>query len=79
MNVTKEKIAALREQHVRRYSDMIRFGASSGNVRVDECKALIAIWQGTEGKEYSELNRVQRNEVNDAIFDEEDGLDVGSG
>ena len=70
--VTKEKIAQLREQHVRRYEGMIRFGASSGNVRVDECKALIAIWQGTEGKEFSQLTREQRNEVEDAIFDEEE-------
>ena len=70
MDVSKEKIAELREQHIRRYSNMIRSGGL--NVRVWECENLISIWRSTEDKEYAELSPDAKGEVIDAIMDEED-------
>jgi hypothetical protein len=76
LQATADKIAELREKHVRRYETRLAFAARVGGpgvttpVNVAETRRLLELWQGMEGKAFSELGEDQKLEVLDALVDE---------
>ncbi len=66
---TPEKMAELRERHVRLYTFRLDF--QLGGVNVRETERLLSVWQGVAGKEFSELSDEAKLEVLDALVAEE--------
>ena len=65
-------IKALALKHVRRFSDLITAGlAGRPNIRVDECKNFLKIWESIKEKgKWDTLNRTERMELMDAHDDD---------
>jgi len=72
---TKEKLQELHAQHMGRYSSRLR-QAMSGKpgFRIGELEVLIDIWESVRRKDfdYEKLTSIEKSEINDAIFDEEE-------
>jgi len=73
-DTTKKKLEELYEEHIHRYSSRLRQAeAGKPGFRVDELKMYISLWNEVKAKDfdYSKLTSQTKNEVDDAIFDEE--------
>lgn len=65
---TREKLAELAEQHVKRYR--FRLDSQMVAVNVEETERLLAVWLSVEDKEFSELSAEAKLEVLDALASE---------
>jgi len=67
---SKEKLAELTEQHIRRYKNMISSG--SPHVNKDDASHYLRIWEGIKRKgcDPDGLAPFERAEVHEAIWDE---------
>lgn len=66
-------IKELAEKHILRYKSRIDSGRR--DVRTEECKAYLELWQSITNKDYvwKHLTAVEKLEVEDAMFDELSG------
>ena len=62
---TPEKLAALRERHVKMYRR--RLDSGSGAVNEHETLVLLRLWEGMAGKTAAQLSETERAEVLDAL------------
>lgn len=80
LSITRERLEALTEKHIQRYSYMLESAAAAAkhgmrsNVRVGETGMYLAIWESIKAKGYdmNALTVEERREVRDAVMDEDD-------
>ena len=72
---TREKLQELHTIHMTRYASRLRQAMSGkSGFRIHELEELIGIWESVRRKDfdYEKLTSIEKSEINDAIFDEEE-------
>jgi len=72
--VDKETIEKLALKHIGRFAGRISAaGRGSKGIIVHECRAYLELWKSIKRKgEWDKLDKLERLELMDAIYDEED-------